>query len=63
MGDTAPHGKNLDAELVSENAGIAEEGLASVEGMVIRSAEADAMDSDESFPCSGSSGLGRLMQV
>jgi hypothetical protein len=58
----APHREDLDAELMSENPRIAEERLPAVKGMVIRSAEADAMDSDQGFSCSGSAGLGRLIK-
>ena len=45
--------ENLGAELVAENAGIFEEGLASAEGVQVGAADADAVDADEGVAGSG----------
>ena len=49
--------ENLGAELVAEDAGILEEGLASAEGVQVGAADADAVDADQGVAGSGIAGF------
>jgi hypothetical protein len=57
---TRPDRQNLDAEFVAQDPGIVEEGLATMEGMVISPAEADAMHTDQSLTCPWGVGFGHI---